>query len=322
MKKIIIITGQTATGKTSLALQLAKEKNGELVNFDSRQMYKYLTIITGKDIKKNSKFKSQKSKLQLESKNSYDIGYYKINGINVWLYDAVDPKQNFSSFDFKELAEVVIEDIQKRNKIPILIGGTYLYLKHLLYGFETENIPPNWPLRKKLNKKSLKELQKLLKSINYQMFQHLNNSDKNNPQRLIRKIEIATNLNLPAVQKKSLKPKVQPLTNPTGYVALNLRIYTGLRFASNDKLKVVIKKRVLKRLQLGAIDEVKSLLDKGYKKTDPGMKTIGYQQIIEYLEKKISKENAVKKWITAEIQYAKRQYTFMKKDENIVWRLV
>ncbi|OGK57146.1 hypothetical protein A3J15_00170 [Candidatus Roizmanbacteria bacterium RIFCSPLOWO2_02_FULL_38_10] len=309
---MIIITGQTATGKTSLALKLAKEKNGELINFDSRQIYKYLDIITGKDFGKFSIFNFQ------FSINGFDVGYYYIDDIRVWLYDVVDPRQYFSSYDFKELAQLVICDMQKRGKLPVLVGGTYLYLKHLLHGFETESIPPNWNLREKLNKKSTTDLINDLKSINSNSFEKLNNSDQNNPRRLIRRIEIET------FKKKQYinKPKVQPQTNLTGYVALNLRKYTGLRFASNDNLKIAIKKRVLQRLQLGAIDEVKSLLDKGYKKDDPGLKTIGYQQIIDFLQNKLSKQQATDQWINAEIQYARRQYTFMKKDMQINWKLI
>src|SRR3989338_8272515 len=123
---MIIITGQTATGKTKLALDLVKKHDGELINFDSRQIYKYLDIITGKDIAKNK----------------------------IWLYDIVSPDQYFSSFDFVKLVTPIIADIKKRGKTPILVGGTYLYLKHMLYGIDNDNSPPDFKLREKLNKKS------------------------------------------------------------------------------------------------------------------------------------------------------------------------
>ena len=131
MTNIIAIVGQTATGKTKLALELAKKHNGELINFDSRQIYKYLDIITGKD----------KDVLTMK----------QWNNITIWLYDIVTPNQYFSSFDFVKLVTPIIEDIKKRGKTPILVGGTYLYLKHLLYGIDDNNSPPNFELRKKLN---------------------------------------------------------------------------------------------------------------------------------------------------------------------------
>src|SRR3989339_604332 len=161
---MIIVTGQTATGKTRLALELAKKYNGELVNFDSRQIYKYLDIITGKDIPKEK----------------------------IWLYDIVTPDQYFSSFDFVKLVIPIITDIKKRGKTPILVGGTYLYLKHFLYGIDNNNSPPDFKLREKLNNKSVDYLQKMLIKLNKTVFENLNHSDQLNPRRLIRKIEIAS----------------------------------------------------------------------------------------------------------------------------------
>lgn len=277
---MIIITGQTATGKTKLALELAKKHNGELINFDSRQIYKYLDIITGKDILKNK----------------------------IWLYDIVFPDQYFSSFDFVELVNPIIDDIKKRSKIPILVGGTYFYLKHLLYGIDDDS-PPDFKLRNELNNKTVKELQNILTELDVQSINRLNNSDVNNPRRLIRKIEIASN------RKGTL-----PIRSDLKRTDLFPKIFIGLKYKDKSKLLQVIEKRVEERLKNNAIDEVKKLLKMGYKENDPGMKTIGYQQIIRYLNKKLTKEKAIEDWINKEVQYAKRQYTFMKKDENIKWR--
>lgn len=345
--KLIIITGQTATGKTKLALELAKKYNGELINCDSRQIYKKLNIITGKDLEKSSKFKVKSSAL------NFDIGYYKLpvpTGSNrfqpistdsnrlqpiltdfnqfqliptdfnrfqlistkIWLYDIVDPKQYFSSFDWKNCAQIVIEDIKRRGKTPIIVGGTYLYIKHLLYGVETENIPPNWQLRKKLKNKSVRQLQEILKKISPHLFNQLNQSDKNNPRRLIRKLEIANHL------KSTNQINSSYLPNLSNFKEIPWQII-GLKFKNKDKLNQAIKNRVEKRLKNGAIEEVETLIKKGYSENDPGLKTIGYQQIIAYLKGKLTEKELIQQWTTAEIQYAKRQYTFMKKDPNIKW---
>lgn len=307
--KIIIITGQTATGKTQLALEYAKKYNGELVNCDSRQTYKHLNIITGKDYPKNTK---------------------------IWLYDVVDPKQYFSSYDYVKKALPLIKKLLKENKTPIIVGGTYFYLKHLLYHIETEKIPPNWQLRKHLRNKSVRDLQKILKDINAQSFNRLNISDRNNPQRLIRKIEIVKIQ--PSFQLRELKKlvpqnlrgltqqmKIEPrrliLTEKLNLKNLPIE-FIGLRFKNKEALTSAIKNRVGERLKKGAIDEVKELLQRGYKENDPGLKTIGYQQIIPYLKGNLSKEEAIKQWIIKEIQYARRQYTFMKKDPYIVWKTI
>ncbi|MFA5770139.1 MAG: tRNA (adenosine(37)-N6)-dimethylallyltransferase MiaA [Patescibacteria group bacterium] len=298
---MIIITGQTATGKTKLALELAKKHNGELINFDSRQIYKYLDIITGKD----------KDVLTMK----------QWNNITIWLYDIVTPDQYFSSFDFVKQVSPIIEDIKKRGKTPILVGGTYLYLKHFLYGIDDNNSPPNFELRKKLDLKSVIELQDILKKLSLQSFNRLNNSDVNNPRRLIRKIEILTGPVSPSFPSGFASQKVG--STPPGPLKsrhpFQFQII-GLKYKDKSKLRQVIEKRVEERLNNGAIDEVKKLLKMGYKSSDPGMKSIGYQQIIKYLNKEFSKEKAVEDWINKEVQYAKRQLTFMKNDKNISWK--
>jgi len=297
---MIIITGQTATGKTRLALEYAVKYNGELVNFDSRQVYKYLDIVTGKD----------KSTIK------------QYNNITIWLYDIVTPNQYFSSYDFVQRATKVIRDIQRRGKTPVLVGGSYFYLKHLLYGFDYK-VPPNFKLREKLNKKSISELQQTLISLNPLIPPTMNHSDWNNPRRLIRKIEIET------ARKAKIPNFFAPWdvfhdsgkgTHLSKKISVSSFLFIGLRYKDKEKLREAIKTRVENRLKQGAIEEVKSLLKRGYKKTDPGLKTIGYKQIIDYLEGKISKEKAIEQWINAETQYAKRQYTFMKKDPHVKWR--
>lgn len=289
---MIIITGQTATGKSKLAYDLAKKHHGELINFDSRQVYKHLDIITGKTI---------------------------FPDIKTHLLDIVDPKEQFSSFDFVSLARPLIAKLVKKGITPILVGGTYLYLKHLLYGIDTQ-IPPNWKLRGELNKKSVLELQKILQKENLKVFEKLNQSDRSNPHRLIRKIEIYKKLTGPV---KSFLPSGNPpsLATPQFFRLPRLEIkIIGLRFKNSSKLKQTIIKRVEQRIKDGAFQEVKHLIKNGYKLTDHGLKTIGYKQIFDYYNGKVSKEKTIEQWISKELQYAKRQYTFMKKDKNIKWQ--
>ena len=298
---MIIITGQTATGKTKLALKLAKKHNGELINFDSRQVYKHLDIITGKD----------KDLITMK----------QWNNITIWMYDAVMPDQYFSSFDFVKLATLIIKDVEDRNKTPILVGGTYLYLKHFLYGSDYK-VPPNFKLREKLNNKSVDYLQKSLISLNPQVFKRLNHSDQLNPRRLIRRIEIVTfhkKVKTPVFEQSPGAPLSGVRRRKNTVSSFKI---IGLRYKDKSKLRLAIEKRVGERLKNGAIDEVKKLLKMGYTENDPGLKTIGYQQIIKFLNKKITEKQAVEDWINKEVQYAKRQLTFMKKDKNIEWKKI
>lgn len=289
MNKLIVITGQTATGKTSYARKIALEQNGELINADSRQIYRHLDIVTGKE---------------------------RLNDIPIWLYDIVEPNTPFSSSEYAQHARRAIKKIHGRGKTPIIVGGTYLYIKNLLYGFETESIGPQWELREELNKDSVEDLQIRLRKLSYETFENMNNSDRNNPRRLIRRIEILSH--------RDSSPSLTSLraNQDDKVLAQNTIEIIGLRFADDEKLRATIEKRVQSRIAAGAITETRNLLSMGYKKTDPGLQTIGYKQIIQFLEEEISEEQMIALWITAEVQYAKRQYTFMKTNSAITWLTV
>lgn len=330
--KIYIVTGQTATGKTSYALNLARQCDGELINCDSRQIYKHLDIITGKDL-------TDKTFHSVQIKSNFDIGYYKLTTndqqptTKIWLYDVVDPKVYFSSFDYQQCAIAVITDIMSRGKTPIIVGGTYFYLKHLLYDIGTENIQPNWELRHNLENKTVEQLQAILTNKSKTVFDLLNHSDRNNPQRLIRKIEIISKsrdvINHVVANKITLLDKLNMSHSSSSRVRrgsinpTNLQIkFIGLKYNEKNTLHTKIENRVEERIQAGSIQEVEQLLKLGYSENDPGLQTIGYQQIIKYFKKEYSKEEAIKEWITKEKQYAKRQDTFMKKDKNIFWKII
>jgi len=304
---MIVITGQTSTGKTKLALDLAKKNNGEIINFDARQIYKKLDIITGKDINK----KTEKFFLWKKIQN-FDVGYFLKDSIKIWLYDIVFPNQYFSSFNYVSLCQQVIKKIEKEGKLPILVGGSYFYLKHLLYGFDY-SVNPNFSLREKLEKLSVEELQNILKEEKRDFFNNLNESDLKNKRRLIRRIEIARYLK---------KHPVDLEKKEKDYLFYKVKNLIGLRFSDKNLLQKIIEKRVKKRLKMGALDEVFSLLKEGYQKDDYGLKTIGYKELIPVVLEKKDLNEAIFKWILAEISYAKRQYTFMKKDKNINWSII
>jgi tRNA dimethylallyltransferase len=317
MKKIIIFTGQTATGKTDLALHKAVQENAEIINCDSRQIYKYLDIISGKDLTNTDYHEQYKI-------NNFSIGYYNFDTSfnhlkpRLWLYDIITPKDYFSSFDFQTCAIDVIQKIFKEKDTLIIVGGTYFYLYHLLYSIKTQEIPPNWELREELKNASVEELQNKLKNINTNLFTQLNESEKKNPQRLIRKIEISLidkNFN-----QNDLETKIT-LKNKLHIDDLQIE-YIGLRYKDKDAERKSILERVEKRMKQGAVEEVESILAQGYTEHDPGMKTIGYQQMISYIQGTYTKEEMLEDWLNKELQYAKRQFTFMKRDSNIQWQEV
>ncbi len=306
MKKILVVCGLTATGKTALGLRLAKKFNGELVNADSRQVYRGMDIGTGKEVDKSSIFHLQ------FSIGDKKVGYRCIGGIPIWLLDVVWPDYRFSVADYIEVAVPAIKDIWQRNKLPILVGGTGFYLRSLLGGIETIGVAPDPKLRRKLEKLTLVKLQKRVKKINPNRFNRMNHSDQNNPRRLIRAIEVASKNNK---------------DNPNKIAAFGLTretvFWLGLKLPLK-KLDKKIAQRVEKRLSAGVEKEIEELLKK-FSFTDSVLgETIGYQEWQRYFSS--SQEGReeilpeiIDNWRRAERQYARRQMVWFKKNKQINW---
>ncbi len=184
--KIIVILGPTASGKTKLAVALASKFNGEIVSADSRQVYKGMDVGTGKDLKEFSIFNFQFSnKFQLTNpklQNRIQIPYY--------LIDVANPKQRFDLAKYQKMAFAAIDDILKRGKLPILVGGSGLYLQAVVDNYKLSEAQKDLGLRKKLEKLGADELFKKLEKLSPKLAVKLNNSDRNNKRRLIRYLEI------------------------------------------------------------------------------------------------------------------------------------
>ena len=164
MTKILIICGPTATGKTKLAVKLAQKFNGVLISADSRQVFRGMDIVTGKD---------------------------KPKGVTIYGYDLIKPDEDFSVAHFVKYARALINQISSSaGGFPIIVGGTGLYLNSLVSPPQTLTVPPNWPLRKNLANFSARKLLKLLKQLNPGRLAQMNHSDQQNPRRLIRAIEV------------------------------------------------------------------------------------------------------------------------------------
>lgn len=296
MNKLLIICGPTATGKTNLALSLAKEFNGEIVSCDSRQVYKEMDIVTGKDIPHHAKPE------MVTIKDSITLPVYSINTIPLWMYDVVSPDQEFSVSHYEQLARAVIGDIHKRGKLPILVGGTGLYIDAIVSGIQTSTVPKNNTLRKQLDNMFVVELQQMLQTISPSTWETLNNSDRNNPRRLIRKIEIV----------KSETPQLSPSRQYN-------TLWLGLMLPSEIQ-EARIKKRIEQRIQNGAIEEI-LYITKKYSSSFQALQTIGYQEWKEYLQNPsdLHVSQAMQQWQTHEIQYTKRQMTWFKRNKEIVW---
>jgi tRNA dimethylallyltransferase len=302
MKKILIICGSTATGKTGLALKLAKKFNGEIVSADSRQVYQGMDIATGKDLPTKARFKIEKS--GLEGKN-LKIGYYQVNGIRLWLYDIVKPDYFFNVSDWVKCAQWVIEDIYRRGKLPILVGGTGFYLKAIVEDIPTKNIPPNLFLREKLELKSRKVLFNELAELDSSRAGQMNTSDKQNRRRLIRAIEIA---------RWRIEHRLEKTLKPIKFDSLIIGLKAPLKF-----LYQKIDQRVEKQFKNGAEREIERLVNQGFSWDLPSMSALGYREWQSKLEGQASLMEVLIRCQFDEHAYARRQMTWFKKQKEVYW---
>lgn len=279
MNKLIIILGPNASGKSTLAIKLAKKFNGEIVSADSRQVYRGLNLGTGKVTKAEQKI------------------------IPHHLLDVVSPKKKFSLAQYQRLAFKAIDNIINRGKVPFLVGGTGLYIQAVCENLAIPQVKPDKKLRTELEKLNLKQLQRRLKKIDPRSFQYI---DRKNPRRLIRAIEVAE-----ATGKSfwDLKQK-----KPPKYDCLKL----GVTYPKTI-LQQRIKERLKKRLKQGMIKEVDRLLQSGvrYKRLyDLGLE---YRRIAQYLQGEIRYQEMIERLYLDICQFAKRQMTWFKRDRQIHW---
>ncbi len=290
--KILVICGPTSTGKTSLAIKIAKTFDGEIISADSRQIYKGMDIGTGKDLPLGAPLNK--------------LGYYQVEGVKIWGYDLAKPTDDFSVSHYIHLMSGMISDIATREKLPIVAGGTGLYIKGLVDGIQTANVPRNDGLRKNLEGKSVEELYESISQMDSIKAASLNSSDRKNPRRLIRAIEIA---------QYHLSNGLVSYTSPKKDLDL---LFVGLT-APLEFLEKKIERRVQERLEKGVKEEVKQLLESGVSWESQSMMAIGYSGWRDYFEGGVSEEEVVSQWVLDEKRYAKRQMTWFKKDGRIKW---
>lgn len=271
-KKVVVVIGPTASGKSDFAVEYALKNNGEIISCDSRQLYKGLDIGTGK------------------------ITEEEMKGIRHHMLSVYELGEDVSVVRFVRDASPIIEDILKRNKTPILCGGTGQYIDALIFDTTIPKVEPNKKLREELEKKSKEELYaELLKKDKYRA----ENIDKDNKVRLIRALEI--------VEKLGSVPK-QSINLGTKYDA---EFY--IMSPNRKVLKERITKRLEKRLKMGMVDEVKNIIDKGFEVKDMKRFGLEYVAIAKFLKGEINEDTMKQEIITKSCQYAKRQDTWNRK---------
>lgn len=285
-KKIIIIAGPTASGKTNLGIELAKKINGEIISADSMQIYKYMDIGTAKPSEE------------------------EMQGIKHHLIDIIYPNEEFSVALFKQYADNAIEQIYSKGKIPIVVGGTGLYINSLTYSLNFSDSAPDKEYREHLENISkeygAKYLHDMLKSVDPDA---ANNIHPNNVKRVIRALEVFKNTGKRISDYQSTTKQNEP-DYDFAYFCLDM---------PRDVLYDRINKRVDIMFNKGLIEEVKMLLSLGYSRDLQSMQAIGYKEVFDYLDGKISLDEVKNTIKQNSRRYAKRQLTWFRKDTRIYW---
>lgn len=275
--KIIAIVGPTASGKTALSIALATEFGGEIISADSRQVYRGLDLGTGK------------------------VTPVEMNGIPHHLIDVADPTTVYTANDFKRAGEIALQNILEHHHLPIIVGGTFMYLDTLLGRISLPEVPPNEALRAELSSLTTDELFARLIALDPVRAETI---DPDNPRRLIRAIEVATML--------GSVPRKVPIESP--YETLTI----GLNLPPTE-LHTRIHDRLIARLRAGMLAEVRRLHEQGV--THDRLEDLGleYRYCSRYLRGELTDDALVNELETKIRQYAKRQMTWLKRDSTIRW---
>lgn len=297
---MLVIYGPTATGKTDLAIKLAKKYQGELISADSRQVYKQLDIATGK--------------VSFTSKVERHEGYWIVDGVKIHGFDLVEPPgcepgskyETFSAADFVKFADTALIRISAANKLPIVVGGTGFYIKVLLDGLESIGIAPDLKLRSQLEKLLALTLFRKLIKINPSRANSMNESDRANPRRLIRAVEIA--IHDTKQETKNILSSRQTI-EPSNYLFIGLT-------APNDFLYLKANSWVMTRLENGMIEEVRNLIENNINTNWLEQLGLEYRWITRYLTGKIEKSTAVDRLKGDIHSFIRRQKTYFKQFEK------
>jgi len=314
LPRILIILGPTSSGKTGFSLRAARELNGEIINADARQIYKQFTIGTGKPPGRRGKFMGHGAYL-VQVPHIRDYEKYGINPeqtkdrgslyteIPHYLMDFMDPTSIISVAEWRKMALTAIKGITRRGHLPIIVGGTGLYIKSLVENFAIPEVPPNQALRDSYEKLPLDKLVNLLLKMDPDAETSV---DLKNPRRVIRALEICTFTGKPVSKLKVKRPPVIDA------------FQVGIKW-TREQLKERINLSITRMMEEGWPEEVRRLHDGGISWDAPAMTSIGYREIAGYIRGEIMLEEAVEKAKLATHQYAKRQETWFKKDPTIHW---
>ena len=278
MTKPAILFGPTAVGKTALSVELAKQFNGEIISADSMQVYRHMDIGTAKPSKEQRSL------------------------VPHHLIDVVDPDESWTVSDFIERTNVLIKELSSKGKLPLIVGGTGLYLNALINGYSFPIAAKDDAIRKRLEKLDVKEIYGRLKAADPDAAEKISSNDR---KRMIRALEVFEQTGIPItkLQKKKENKNLK-------LICLN---------TEREKLYERINQRVDGMIKDGLVDEVKGLLEKGYTKSLQSMQALGYKEVIGYLNDEYGHDEMVELIKRKTRNFARRQLTWFKRFPNVRW---
>jgi len=280
---LVVICGPTAVGKTAASVEVAKAIGGEILCADSRTVYRYMDIGTAKPTEEQRR----------------EVPHH--------LLDVVDPSEVFTVVQFRDLAEEAIRNIHGRGRIPLLVGGTGLYIQAVVDGLTIPMVPPNWELRARLEEEARRlgpqVLHRRLAEVDPVSAQRI---PPENVRRVIRALEVyeVTGRPISSLQSRTGSPYAVTMVGLT---------------MDRPKLYARIAARVHEQVRQGLVEEVRSLLARGYSRELPAMQGLGYKEIAGYLEGEYPLEEAIRRVIVNTRRYAKRQFTWFLREPRIQW---
>ena len=284
-QKVIVICGPTASGKTALSIELAKKINGEIISADSMQIYKDMDIGTAKPTKE------------------------EMQGIKHYLLDFVSPEERYSVAQYKQDAKRAIKEVLEKGKVPIIVGGTGLYVDSLIYEIEYNDIKIDEKYRRELEeiaeKQGLEKLYKMAIEIDPIAMKKISENDK---KRIMRVLEIY-NLTGKTKTQQELESRKNPIEYDYRVFAINW---------DREILYQRINKRVDIMIEQGLIDEVKKILNT-YSQFPTAMQGLGYKEVVDYINGTYTKEEMIEKIKMETRRYAKRQLTWFRKNKQTIW---
>lgn len=311
--RIFSIVGTTSTGKSdvvfhlaSIALSTGLATGVDIVSADSRQVYEGLEVLTGADVPAGFK--------KIMDDKNFLYTYYQRDSIRIHGLSCIKVIDDWSVSQFQKLAQDVLSKAIPSGRLVFVVGGTGLYHEHLFTLDPVLHIPPNIDVRAQAEQMSVQQLQEWLTRISPQKIENMNNSDKYNPRRLQRAIEVAIAL---VDINKDKSQEVEGIRKLKSFDNLE-QLYLGLTLPE-PVLEEKIKQRVEARFSQGAITEVAAVRKQNLPQNTQALSSLGFAEVAAYLDGSSSKEKCIQDWAHADLAYSRRQITWWKKNTQVQW---